>query len=295
MLRLLLSSLLFAFASAYFPLLDPQTDDMGRGGFEVDLVFPREGTFSPTNSTPIIFALQNPQRAADLGVWIKWYLIQTSNTTRSSKYDPVGLQQEGEILLQSLNKSTISNPYLAWDRMTAIGNIEDVWTFDWTIHWRNCTEFDTNRDTTIEAVEYSQASFTINFTTKGTAPQPASLETALANNTCRVGDFLALNVTMWGFLPGGGKYCSELGDPPTGENRNCFIGDDSKKPVMDEFAYMACMDSSPRANCTKPGQVATDAAAKVPVKHSSAVHGVQVSTFWMLAALVGLGGLLLHY
>jgi hypothetical protein len=290
------STLLLPLVSAYFALPDPQTDHSGRGIFEVDLVFPREGTFSPTNSTPIIFAVQNPQRAADLGAYINWVLIQTSNKTRPNSYSPPGQKQEGQISLQSINVSTVlSNPYLAWDRITAIGDTEDIWEFDWTIRYRNCTEFSTERNTTVVGIEYAQSSYGINFTTQRTASQPASLVTALANNTCRVGDYFAVNVTMWEPLPGseGDKYCSELGDTPTAENHNCFIGDEAKKAVMDQFAYLACMDTfgdSLGSNCTEPGKVATKAPASV--KPSMAIRGVRVPMFWFFVAMFGLGVLI---
>jgi hypothetical protein len=287
---------LLPLASAYWDLTNPKTDHSGRGVFEVDLVFPQEGTFAPTNVTPIIFAVQNPQRGQDLGAFIRWTLSKTSNTTRPSPYELPGKVQGGEIDLYSVNTSTISNPYLASDRMIVIGDIEDTWYFEWTIRYSNCSDFYTNRNTSLTAVEHGYSSYGINFTTQRTAPRPANLDTALSNDTCRVGDYLNLNVTMYGVLPGGGDdpYCSILGDPITEENRNCRISSDAKDSVRDEFAYLACMDTyrhSYSSNCTKPGEPRKTPAK--PVVPSMAVRDMQVSMSWMFAALLGLGASML--
>jgi hypothetical protein len=287
---------LLPFASAYWALTDPKTDHATRGVFEVDLIFPREGTFSPTNTTPIIFAVQNPQRAKDLGAYIIWTLVQPSNATQADGYNIPGLREHGVIELGDLNISTISNPYLAWDRITAIGDTEDSWDFEWTIRYSNCTEFYTERNTTVIGVEHGISSYSINITTKRTAPQSASLETAFLNDTCRVGDYFNLNVTRYNLLPGGDpEHCSELGDPVTEENRNCRIGSDAKEAVKAEFAYQACKDALryplTSANCTKPGEP-----QKVPAKPvvpSMATHDMHVSISWMFAALLGLGAFML--
>jgi hypothetical protein len=224
-----------------------------------------------------------------LGAFIHWELVQASNKTRPNSYSLPGEKDSGRISLQSLNVSTASNPYLAFDRTTAIGDTEDIWEFTWTILYSNCSRFWTEKNTTIEVSENGISSYIIDFTTSRAAPQPASVETALANDTCRIGDYFTVNVTEYNIFKG--DYCSELGETPTGENRNCRIGDDAKKNVTDHFAYMACMDSSVnKSKCLKPWE----SVAKAPVKPSLAVRGVEVSMSWMLVAMISLGVLFLQ-
>jgi hypothetical protein len=95
------------------------------------------------------------------------------------------------------------------------------------------------------------SAYVTDFTTKSDALQPASLDTTLADHACRIKDYFTVNVTDYNIIAR--DYCSELGQTPTKENRDCRIGDDANEAVMDQLAYMACMDYSANTfECTNP-------------------------------------------
>ncbi|KAF1826618.1 uncharacterized protein K489DRAFT_121155 [Dissoconium aciculare CBS 342.82] len=177
----------------------------GPGTFLVHLVFPRNGTWAPTDNTPILFALQNPQLAASLGLTsIRWSLSRKdiANFTIYSN----------DLKLKDLN-STIGNIYVATDRTGALAASEGLWIFRWTLRYSNCSG-------PTDDVTYSYNSSTqgLSFATSISAPRPL-VESVLSDQTCHNSDYLALNVTavqdVYPVAYDGQPSCAVLGSSPT--------------------------------------------------------------------------------
>ncbi|KAL4812147.1 hypothetical protein BDW67DRAFT_188971 [Aspergillus spinulosporus] len=76
---------------------------------EIDLVFPREGTFAPMHSMPVVFAVQNPSVAKELHATIQY-----------------GVRPKG-----------------GGAHETVVGNLLNTtgsWEFFWNLYWLNCSQ-----------------------------------------------------------------------------------------------------------------------------------------------------------
>ncbi|KAI0111992.1 hypothetical protein F4814DRAFT_424395 [Daldinia grandis] len=156
---------------------------------EVDLIYPRNGTFAPTVLTPIVFAIRNPQLAEPLDLGFQWDIYKGDQPVTDGPFS------SGSKDLQWVNFSNISDPYFVYTYTKKL-NFEDSWWMRWEVVWGNCSK----TLSTIDPVEisFSRRTNVIDFTTKNGAKQ---LDLATVNmpddDTCgNVTDtHIALNLT----------------------------------------------------------------------------------------------------
>lgn len=138
---------------------------------EVDLVFPRNETYSPTDEFPIVFAVQNPQRAEllnlDLSYFIGWGDSEYNYTLGRSNLLPANLSS--------------ADPYFAYSYFNM--NRTNYWYVSWTLRWQSCDEEALVNDN--EGGLFSRShQGTQYFTTDDSAPKDVDLVAATADATC---------------------------------------------------------------------------------------------------------------
>ena len=120
---------------------DVTTASPGAGVVEVDVIFPRNQTYAPTNDTvPVVFAIQNPALASYVNVEIGFYIVHESDV---DKWPPPSLVAWDHWL----KWATISpdEPYYfsnffsqTYEIKAASGRFRLVWD----VYWYNCSFFD---------------------------------------------------------------------------------------------------------------------------------------------------------
>ncbi|GKZ29773.1 hypothetical protein AbraIFM66950_006403 [Aspergillus brasiliensis] len=101
------------------------------GVTEVDLIFPRNESFSPSPLTPIVFAIQNPSLLSSLNPTIS-YNIERVYVDVDESYITAGV-----IHLSRLNYTTSDPYFLYWSVSTL--DIEGTFRFAWEILMNNCS------------------------------------------------------------------------------------------------------------------------------------------------------------
>lgn len=104
------------------------------GIFEVDLVFPRNATYTPQALTPIVWALQNPSTALPLSASLTWSLWEGNN--HSSPGSVVGG------LFELIQEITSSEPFLLSKFVNTIAYPDGHWTLAWPLEFFNCSRLE---------------------------------------------------------------------------------------------------------------------------------------------------------
>ncbi|KAB8067107.1 hypothetical protein BDV29DRAFT_186739 [Aspergillus leporis] len=160
---------------------------------EVDLVFPRNETYSPAEWFPIVFAVQNPQSAELLNLRISYDIRKDNNRNNQT------------ILTHDLrwaNWSSSADPYLAYQYVRAL-NTTGNWSVTWELYWQSCDEEAlANRDEKVLASDHDGGVFEHyyswwqHFTIDDSALRKVDLVAATANATCPEDrNAVAINVT----------------------------------------------------------------------------------------------------
>ena len=114
-------------------LADASTAAINSGIFEVDLLFPRNVTYTPQALMPIVWAMQNPPLAAPLQAIIYWQLWEGSNETSP------GSVVDGTLdLVVGVNLSS-SGPLLFDRIVNTMAYPDGVWTLTWEVNVSNCS------------------------------------------------------------------------------------------------------------------------------------------------------------
>ncbi|KAI1660775.1 hypothetical protein F4813DRAFT_348288 [Daldinia decipiens] len=129
---------------------------------DVDLIYPRNGTFAPTVLTPIVFAIRNPQLAKPLDLSFQWDIYKEDEPVSDGPFS------SGNKDLQWVDFSNISDPYFVFTYTKKL-NVEDSWWIRWEVAWRNCSE----TPSTLYPVEisFSHRNNVVEFTTKNGTKQ----------------------------------------------------------------------------------------------------------------------------
>lgn len=188
-------------------------DTAGLGFGEVDVIFPRNGTFGPMTLTPIVFAFQNPAAIDRLYPYISYGLwpadLPNGNKTLSS-----------DLVERHLPNTTGPVSFLQASIANTL-NTENDWEFVWKMDWTNCstaangTTSDDERglvDKPDVTLRNYWVGHSIRFTTKKGANQP-NLTALTAGDKCGDTSALAFNVTNTLRAQAGyyqGKKCAVL-------------------------------------------------------------------------------------
>ncbi|KAI0385410.1 hypothetical protein F5Y04DRAFT_245781 [Hypomontagnella monticulosa] len=184
---------------------------------EVNLIFPRNDTYAPTQFMPIVFSIQNSKLAAALDLNVVYYLFQ-----HDTEDNP---QFTGFKNLNNVDFSNASDPYFVLGSTDILNTAEATWSLVWTLASGNCSysTLDMMRgdDTNLASnFTFRSESQSIIFTTKNGAQKPdlTSKDDGTCGNT--TGTYRTFNVTGIMDVPSSEKYdghntCAVLGSDTT--------------------------------------------------------------------------------
>lgn len=143
----------------------------GTGILGVDLIFPRNDTYAPTDHFPIVFAFQNAQLARYLNPSIQYLIwnLETYDTSFTLSHD-LGW------------KNWTEDTYLAHEAMS-FPSQEGRYKVSWTLTWESCDEESFENPDRIPRMVFNQTTWATYFTIDNTAPK-VDLVSATANMTC---------------------------------------------------------------------------------------------------------------
>lgn len=228
-------------------------DTAGLGFGEVDVIFPRNGTFGPMTLTPIVFAFQNPAAINRLYPYITYGLwpadLPNGNQTLSNDLVEAHLPNiSGPV---SFLQASIANTL----------NTENEWEFVWKMDWTNCSTpaNGTTSDNERRLVEKPDVTLmnywagrSIHFTTKKGANQP-NFTALTTGDKCSDTSALAFNVTktlraQTGYYEG--EMCAVLQSPaPTAAPCKIIIAPAAASSISSTLTAGQCIAATPAISC----------------------------------------------
>ncbi|KAJ5658404.1 uncharacterized protein N7484_002053 [Penicillium longicatenatum] len=219
------------------------------GIFEVDLLFPRNATYSPQALTPIVWALQNPSLASPLTASITWSLWEGNNQTSPGS---IG----GGLFELSLMDFSSSEPHLVSEFVNTVAYPDGDWTLAWSLSVYNCSQLEGH---------YHD----ITRTKSGREPD---LVAATSADECGTMEAYAFKVTSFG------DVCGDLGPTPTTNPRAVTINSTATSSLYALIAECEC-DLSQRDVCQQ-------SCGSIAFGHSTGLvdatgHGDQLDSLWV--------------
>ncbi|GCB21696.1 hypothetical protein AAWM_04581 [Aspergillus awamori] len=269
-----------------FIAMGDDSQDFYPGIFEVDLIFPRNETYSPQELMPIVFALQNPSLASTLGATIYWGLREGNNWSAPGSVTDEGFE------LFTFN-FTSSGPHLATSFVNTLAYPDGSWTFAWTLQITNCSQAERLSCLDSESQNCSLAynpnqvlsmsnAIVFNVSQSGQAP---SLEAATSSDMCRTMEAYAFNVTSTGVT---GEVCGFLGPSPTTNPCAATINASAASSISAAATALACdpqeRSAYPNVTCPTPSSKSNAAG-----QYGMAAASTLLMLFTMVTALIHLG------
>ncbi|BCS02747.1 uncharacterized protein AKAW2_61011S [Aspergillus luchuensis] len=262
------------------------TPDISPGIFEVDLIFPRNETYTPQALMPIVFALQNPSLASTLGATIYWGLREGNN------WSAPGSITDGGFELFTLN-STSSGPHLATSFVNTLAYPDGSWTFVWTLEVTNCSQAE--RPDCLQS-ESQNCSLTYNpnkvislnnaivFNVSQSGQTP-SLEAATSSDMCGTMEAFAFNVTSAGDTE---EVCGFLRPSPTTNPCATTVNASAASSIWAEATAFAC---DPRERSAYPNVTCPTSSSKSNAARQSgmAAASTLLTLLTMVTAFIHLG------
>jgi hypothetical protein len=193
-------------------------EDENSGIVGVDLVFPRNETYAPTQFFPVVWAVHNPRLAELLNVHVELEL-QGWNI-----FDNIGAGPRNSSFRLRWLDGTSKDPffqYSPFQQLSAAAN----WDLDWKIYWNSCTNGSSFFETADGAkfTDFTQGS--VMFTTKDATQQP-DLMSDTTDTTCSPESGVAIKVA--GTQGEGVQVCAVATSPdPTSTPTPCRVQIDS--------------------------------------------------------------------
>jgi hypothetical protein len=163
-------------------------EDKTSGIVGVGLVFPRNETYAPTQSFPIIWAFQNTRLARLLNVNVEFEL-QGWNVLDNIGAGP----RNSSIRLRWLSESLSKDPffqYSPFQQLSAAAN----WNLSWKIYWDSCTNGSSPVKSASGTTFTDSAQGSLTFTTKDGALKP-DLVSGTKDTSCSRNSGVAINIT----------------------------------------------------------------------------------------------------
>jgi hypothetical protein len=246
------------------------------GIFEIDLVFPKNGTWSSTSGLPIVFAVQQPQ----LGVLVQRQVIRWTLNRESNSFNSSGFS--GQVTFETNATASNQNLFIATGFTNAISGIEGDWAFRWQVSTRNCSLI--TSDNALTTFSSSSQGRGVGFRTSKSAPVP-NIDTALALDACRDSRWLAYNVSAVQKIPEGSdallsSSCAALAAQPTVTGNPCAvtISAAASSSASAAISYSACQATS--TACASPTTTTKPSAADRPESRSFLL--------WLVVGALGL-------
>jgi hypothetical protein len=230
----------------------------GLGFAEVDLVFPRNGTFGPMTLTPIVFAIQNPAAIDRLYPYITYGLWPVDLPPGNQTLDSNLVQQH----LPNTTDSTSSVAFLEASIANTL-NTENDWEFVWKMDWTNCST--SANETTSDGepkvnLNNPWAGQSVRFTTKKGANQP-NLTALTTDDKCGDASALAFNVTKTLEAQSGhykGEKCAVLASPaPTPAPCKVSVAPAAASSISSTLTAAQCTAPTPGISCPPKKGAAT--------------------------------------
>ncbi|KAJ5338503.1 hypothetical protein N7452_005231 [Penicillium brevicompactum] len=237
-----------------------KAETTGLGLAEVDLIFPRNGTFGPMTLTPIVFAIQNPAAIDRLYPYITYGLWPVDL--------PPGNQTLNNNLVQhhlpNTTNTTGSTAFLEASIANTL-NTENDWEFVWKMDWTNCST--SSNETTSDGepkpkvnLNNPWAGQSVRFTTKKGASQP-NLTALTADDKCGDASALAFNITQTLEAQSGyyeGEKCAVLASPaPTPAPCKVSVAPAAASSISSTLIAAQCAAPTPGISCPPKKGAAT--------------------------------------
>lgn len=257
------------------------------GIIEIDLLFPRNETYAPTEWMPIVFSIRNGELTKHLGSLLEyrgWNKSDFGAAGFSATFD--NLKWANWSSQEKSSTSPSSTPYFVYDFRDDLQK-EGSWRLSWDFLYVSCNEgWDPNRPNTGRSAFLNTTSRSVEFTIKKDGGQPVDLVAATANDkTCFDESVAAINVTgktqpvRSADFDMDDRICAVVGSPePT--TTPCQVKVDS--------AVAASMTASLRARLCNP-LITLDPPADC---EDSAAQRLAVAGLASLAAAAGIIGFL---
>lgn len=221
--------------------------DHSSGVIEVDLLFPRNETYAPTEIMPITFGFQNPELTPLLGPSISFTLRDMNNVSRPLK-DPFSF----DLRWTNFSSSNGSTFYEYHPENQPELMMESTYMLTWSFNWWNCTEdTQSRRDSQNMHSNYSTSS--VVFTTKSGAKD---MDVRSIGDKCpEKGQAFAFNVTRThqtssGANWDGGDTCGEMASAlPTPNPCRTKVSPAAASSISAGIARQRCEGNSPPADC----------------------------------------------
>ncbi|KAJ5686462.1 hypothetical protein N7455_011111 [Penicillium solitum] len=260
------------------------THDLGFG--EVDLIFPRNGTFEPMELMPVIFAYQNPRVIDGLYPYLRYGVwpvdLPRGNQSMAAYFD------DGELPLNTTDPVWYLKGSIPSTQHPESLNTENEWQFNWGIEYTNCST-STNGTTSDDKPEFNLSgpsqsqSHSIRFTTKKGAGQP-NLTALTADDNCDDISAIVFNVkktliAQSGYLEG--DKCAVLDTPaPTPSPCKVSIVPSAASSIAAAITSAKCRGIDPVVSC--------------PAKHSgAAITDIASSLKWWTTSVLIVGAFLI--
>ncbi|KAJ5131497.1 uncharacterized protein N7515_007536 [Penicillium bovifimosum] len=257
------------------------THDLGFG--EVDLIFPRNGTFEPMVLMPVIFAFQNPRVIDGLYPYLRYGVwpadLPNGNHSMAAYID------DGEFHLNTTDEVLYLTSSIPSTLHPEDLNTENEWEFVWGLEWTNCPTpakgTTSGFDPMVNLYDQSD-SHSIRFATKKGAGQP-NLTALTADDKCDDISATAFNVTKILIAQSGshqGDKCAELETPaPTPSPCKVSIAPSAASSIAAAITAAQCDGIDPVVSCP-------------PKNGGAAVTDMASSLKWWTAGVLIMGTLL---
>ncbi|KAL5335498.1 hypothetical protein BJX70DRAFT_401491 [Aspergillus crustosus] len=149
------------------------SDTTGDSILEVDLVFPQNKTYTPTEWFPVVFALQNPTLARYLDIQISYHMesLDNENLTHSSSHN-----------LRAADFSS-ADPYLKYTHFDGF-NAPGRWRLGWELSWRSCDKEGFKSESLISQMLSNMTSFVVYFSIETADSVDVDLVSATSEESC---------------------------------------------------------------------------------------------------------------
>ncbi|KAL4959744.1 uncharacterized protein BDV14DRAFT_193548 [Aspergillus stella-maris] len=149
------------------------SDTTGDSILEVDLVFPQNKTYTPTEWFPVVFALQNPTLARYLDIQISYHIksLDNKNLTHSSSH---------KLRAAGFSSADAYLEYTHFDGFNAPGR----WRLGWELSWRSCDKEGFKSESLISQMLSNMTSFAVYLSIETADSVDVDLVSATSEESC---------------------------------------------------------------------------------------------------------------
>jgi hypothetical protein len=228
------------------------------GTTEVDVIFPRNGTYAPTQLLPVVFAVRNPPIASQLQPKLAYTIYQLDSPNSNITYKPM---TENELNLPS-NDST----YFWYKGEPSRFLEEGRYVFQWGFRYTNCSETDDpefqdtpytelTREEVLDGFHLGTALFVRHLVfTIGEDGAQVDLPALTGPDGCNGSQGLAYNVDSQLDIPrqlqkGGVTQCAKFAAAPTPSPCLVSVEADAASSISAALTATQCGGPSPSISC----------------------------------------------